>query len=164
MENSSRDGFPDGSGGKESAYNAGVHAWKRLRLNPWARKIPWRREWQPTPVFLGNSMDEEPGGLQSWGCKESYMTEQLTFTCLLRNLYAGQEATVRTGHVTTDRFQVGKGERQGCILSPCLYAEYIIWNARLDEAQAGIKIARKNINKLRYAEEDTPLWQKVKRN
>ena len=68
-------------------------------------------------------------------------------TCLLRNLYAGQEATVRTGHGTTDWFQVGKGVRQGCILSPCLfnlYADYIMWNAGLDEAQSGIKIAGRN--------------------
>ena len=75
-------------------------------------------------------------------------------TCLLRNVYAGQEATVRTGHGTTDWFQIGKGVRQGCILSPCLFnfcAEYITRNARLDEAQARIKIARRNINNLRYA-------------
>ena len=74
-------------------------------------------------------------------------------TCLLRNLYAGQEATIRTGHGTTDWFQIGKGVRQGCILSPCLfnlYAQYIIRNSRLDEAQAGIKIARRNISNLRY--------------
>ena len=74
-------------------------------------------------------------------------------TCLLRNLYAGQEATVRTGHVTLDWFQIGKGVRQGCILSPCLfnfYAEYIMRNAGLGETQAGIKIARRNINNLRY--------------
>ena len=85
---------------------------------------------------------------------------------LLRNLYAGQEATVRTGHGTTDWFQIGKGIRQGCILSPCLfnlYAEYIMRNAGLEETQAGIKIARRNINNLRYAD-DTTLWQKVKRN
>ena len=77
-------------------------------------------------------------------------------TCLLRNLYAGQEATVRTGHGTTDWFQIGKGVRQGCILSPCLfnfYAEYIMRNAGLEEAQAGIKIARRNINNLRYADD-----------
>ena len=75
-------------------------------------------------------------------------------TCFLRNLYAGQEATVRTGHGTTDRFQIGKGVHQGCILSPCLfnlYAEYIMQNAGLDEAQAGIRIARRNIDNLRYA-------------
>ena len=85
---------------------------------------------------------------------------------LLRNLYAGQEATVRTGHRTTDWFQIGKGARQGCILSPCLinfYAEYIMRNAGLDEAQARIKTAGRNINHLRYAD-DTTLWQKVKRN
>ena len=79
-------------------------------------------------------------------------------TCLLRNLYAGQEATVRTGHGPTDWFQIGKGVRQGCILSPCLfnlYAEYIMRNAGLDEAQAGIKIAGRNINNLRYADDTT---------
>ena len=80
------------------------------------------------------------------------------FTFLLRNLYAGQEATVRTGQGTTDWFQIGKAVRQSCILSPCLfnlYAEYIMWNARLDEAQAGIKIARWNINNLRCADDNT---------
>ena len=80
-------------------------------------------------------------------------------TCLLRNLYAGQEATVRTGHGTTDWFQTGKGVLQGCILSPCLfnlYAQYIMRNAGLEEAQAGIKIAGRNINNLRYAD-DTAL-------
>ena len=78
--------------------------------------------------------------------------------CLLRNLFAGQEATVRTGHGTTDWFKIGKGVHQGCILSPCLfnfYAEYIMQNARLDEAQAGIKIAGRNINNLRYADDTT---------
>ena len=79
-------------------------------------------------------------------------------SCLLRNLYAGQEATVRTGHGTTDWFQIGKGVRQGCLLSPCLcnfYAEYIMWNAGLDEAQARIKIAGRNINNFRYADDTT---------
>ena len=79
-------------------------------------------------------------------------------TCLLRNLYAGQEATVRTGHGTTDWFQIGKGVCQGCILSPCLlnlHAEYIMRNAELEEAQAGIKIAGRNINHLRYADNIT---------
>ena len=78
--------------------------------------------------------------------------------CLLRNLYAGQEATVRTGHGTTDWFQIGKGVGQGCILSPCLfnlYAEYITRNAGLEETQAGIKIAGRNINNLRYADDTT---------
>ena len=90
----------------------------------------------------------------------------LDLTCLLRNLYAGQEAAVRTGHGTTDWFQIGEGVCQGCILSPYLsnlYAEYMMRNAGLEEAQAGIKIARKNINNLRYAD-DTALWQKVKKN
>ena len=79
-------------------------------------------------------------------------------TCLLRNLYAGQEATVKTGHRTTDWFQIRKGVHQGCTLSPCLfnlYAEYIMQNAKLDEAQAGIKIAGRNINNLRYADDTT---------
>src|SRR5574337_1660464 len=79
-------------------------------------------------------------------------------TCFPRNLYAGQEATVRTGHGTTDWFQIGQGARQGCILSPCLfhfYAEYIMRNAGLDETQGGIKIAGRNINNLRYADDTT---------
>ena len=82
---------------------------------------------------------------------------------LLRNLYAGQEATVRTGHGTTDWFQIGKGVHQGYILSPCLsnlYAEYILRNAGLDEAQAGIKIAGRNINNLRYADDTTLIAEK----
>ena len=85
-------------------------------------------------------------------------------TCLLRNLYAAQEAAVRTGHGTTDWFQIGKGVHQGCILSPCLfnfYAEYIMRNAGLEEAQAGIKIAGRNINILRYAD-DTTLMAETK--
>ena len=85
-------------------------------------------------------------------------------TCLLRNLCAGQEATVRTGHGTTDWLQIGKGVRQGCILSPCLcnlYAEYIMRNARLDEAQAGIKIAGRN-NNLRYADDTTLIAENKK--
>ena len=87
-------------------------------------------------------------------------------TCLLRNLYASQEATVRTGHGTTDWFQIGKGVCQGCILSPCLfnlYAEYFMRNAGLEETQAGIKIAERNINNLRYAD-TPPLQQKGKEN
>ena len=87
-------------------------------------------------------------------------------TCLLRNLYAGHESTVKTRHGTADWFQIGEGISQGCILSPCLfnfYAEYIMKNAELDEAQAGIKIARRNINNLRYAD-DTTLMAKSKDN
>ena len=79
-------------------------------------------------------------------------------TCLLRNLYPDQETTIRTGHGTTDWFQIGKGVHQGCTLSPCLFSshtEYIMQNARLDEAQAGIKIAGRNINNLRYADDTT---------
>ena len=88
--------------------------------------------------------------------KEMGIPDQLT--CLLRNLYAGQEATVRTGHGTADWLQIGKGVRQGCILSPCLfnfYAEYIMRNAGLEEAQAGMKTARRNIKNLRYADDTT---------
>ena len=87
-------------------------------------------------------------------------------TCLLRNLYEGQEATVRTGHGTTDWFQIGKGVRHGCLLSLCLFilhAEYIVRNAGLDEAQAGIKIAGTNINKPRYPD-DTTLMEESKEN
>ena len=87
-------------------------------------------------------------------------------TCLLRNLYSGQEATIRTRRGTMDWFQIEKGIRQECILSPCLfnfYAEYIMQNAGLEEAQAGIKIAVRNINNLRYAD-DIPLWQKTEKN
>ena len=88
--------------------------------------------------------------------KEMGIPDYVTY--LLRNLYAGQEATVRTGHGTTDWFQIGKGVHQGCILSLCLfnlYAEYIMRNAGLEEVQAGIKIARRNINNLRYADNTT---------
>ena len=83
-------------------------------------------------------------------------------TCLLRNLYAGQEAKVRSGHGTTDWFQIGKGVHQGCILSPCffnLYAEYIMKNAGLEETQAGIKIDGRNINNLRYADDTIPMGE-----
>ena len=98
--------------------------------------------------------------------KEKGIPDHLT--CLFRNLYAGQEATIRTGHGKTDWSQIGKGVRQGCILSPCLfnlYAECIMRNTGLDDAQAGIKIAVRNINNLRYADDRkslSPLWQKVK--
>ena len=94
--------------------------------------------------------------------KEVGISDHLT--CLLRNLYAGQEAVVRNAHETTDWFQVGKGVHQGCLLSPLfdLDEEYIVGNAGLDEAQAEIKIARRHISNLRYAD-DTILWQKVKK-
>ena len=87
-------------------------------------------------------------------------------TCLLSNLYAGQEATVRTRHGTRDCFQIRKGVCQGCILSPCLFnlcADYIMWNAGLGETQSGVKIAGRSINNLRYADDNT-LWQKAKNN
>ena len=96
--------------------------------------------------------------------KEMEIPDHLTY--LLRNPYTGREATVRTGHGTTDWFKIGKGVCQGCILSPCLfnlYAEYIMQNARVDEAQAGIKIAGRNINNLRYADETILTAKKSKR-
>ena len=92
----------------------------------------------------------------NWKIQEMGIPDHLT--CLLTNLYAGQEATVRTGHGTTDWLQIGKGVHQGCILSPAFfnfYAEYIMRNATLNEAQAGIKIAGRNINNLRYADDST---------
>ena len=115
--------------------------------------------------FLSLSHWEAP----LWGKRKTikrWHRPKVAWESVLRNLYAGQEATVRTGHGTTDWFQIGKGVHQGCILSPCLfnsYAEYIMRNAGLEEAQAGIKIAGRNINNLRYAM-TAPLWQKVKRN
>ena len=125
----------------------------------------WRRKWQPTPVFFcGKSHGQRSlAGYSLSGCSEldtilKEMGIPNHLTCLLSNLYAGQEATVRTRHGTTDWFQIGKGVLQGYILSPCLfnlYAEYIMQNSRLDEAQAGIKIARRNINNLRYADDTT---------
>ena len=107
-----------------------------------------------------------PKPLTVWittNCRKFFKRWEYHLTCLLRNLYAGKEATVRTGHGTTDWFQIGKGVRQGCILSPCLfnsYAEYIMRNAGLDEAQAGIKIARRNINNLRYADDTTLMTER----
>ena len=95
-----------------------------------------------------------------WKIQEMGIPDHLT--CLLRNMYAGQEATVRTGHETTDWFQIGKGVCQGCLFN--LYAEYVVRNPGLEEAQVGIKIAGRNINNLRYASMTPPLWQKVKRN
>ena len=100
---------------------------------------------------------------QQWkNLKEMGIPDHLT--CLLRNLYAGQEATVRTGHGTTDWFQIGKGVRQGCILSSWLFnldAEYIMRNAGLEKAQAGIEIARRNINNLRYADDNTLMAERA---
>ena len=208
-------GIPSNSVGKESVCNAG---------DSWVRKICWRRDRLPIPVFLGfpgvstgkesvcnagdlasvlglgrspgegNSYPLQYSGLEnstnctfhgvtkSWWCfrfgsissfflelflhpspvvylkilKEMGIPDHLT--CLLRNLYAGQEATVRTGHGTTDWFQIEKGVCQDYILSPCLfnfYAEYIMQKARMDEAQAGIKIAGRNIYNLTYADNTT---------
>ena len=113
-------------------------------------------------MSINRRMDKEIVVNKLWKIlKEMGIPEHLT--CLLRNLYAGQEATIRTGHGTTDWFQIGKRVRQGCILSPCLfnfYAEYIMRNTGLEEAQAGIKIARRTSD----MQMTPPLWQKVKRN
>ena len=106
-----------------------------------------------------------PKPLTVWipiNCGRFFKRWEYQTTCLLRNLYAGQEATVRTGHGTTDWFQIGKGARQGCVLPPCLfnlYAGYIMRNTGLDEAQGGIKIAGRNINNLRYADDITTLME-----
>ena len=103
----------------------------------------------PKPLTVGHSTLWE--SLQETGIPDH-------LTCLLRNLYSGQEATVRAGHGTADWFQIGKGVRQGCVLSPCLfnlYAAYIMQNSGLDEAQAGIKITRRNVDNLRYADDTT---------
>ena len=117
---------------------------------------------QSRKTFINNLRGCMPKPLTVWIttnwkiCEEMGIQGQLT--CLLRNLYAGPEATVRAGHGTTDWFQIGKGVHQGCILSPCLfnlYAEYTMRNARLEEAQAGIKIYGRNINNLRYADDTT---------
>ena len=137
------------------------------------------------PTYAGSSKKQEssrkkkksisalltmPKPLNVWITRNCKILEEMGIpdhlTCLLRNLYAHQKARVRTGHGTTDWFQIGKRVHQGCILSPCLinfYAEYILRNAGLEETQAGIKIGGRNINNLRYAE-IPPLWQKVKRN
>ena len=122
----------------------------------------WPQDWKRS-VFIPIS---KKGNAKAFDCvdhnklwkilKEMGIPDHVT--CLLRNLYAGQEATFRTGHGTTDWFQIGKGARQGWILSPCLfnlYAEYIMRNAGLEETQAGIKIVRRNINNLRYADDKT---------
>ena len=125
-------------------------------VQPGFRKIQKAREFQENMYFhfidCTKALDYV-GHNKLWKIlKEMGLPDYLT--CLLRTLYAGQEAAVRTGHVTTDWFQIGKGVCLGCLLSPCLFnldAEYIMWNARLDEAQAGIKIARREINNFRYA-------------
>ena len=151
-------GNPGGSAGKESTCNL-----EDLGLIPVLGRYPGE----------GNGNPLQYSGLErAFDCvdhnklwkilKEMRIPDHLT--CLLRNLYAGQEATVRTGHGTTDWFQIGKGVCQGYILPPCLfnsYAEYIMRNTGLEEAQAGIKIAGRNINNLRYAD-DTTLMAEMK--
>ena len=113
-----------------------------------------------TSAFLTTSKPLTVWIITNWKTLEMGIPDHLT--CLLRNLYTGQEATVTTGHGTMDWFQIGKGVCQGCILSPCLfnlYIEYIMRKARLDEAQAGIKIARRNINNLRYTDDTTVMTE-----
>ena len=120
--------------------------------SPWAALYHRSEAAVPQPDSLGS----DPGSSTHWALVSLHIYPPLTW--LLRNLYAGQEATGRTGHRTTDWFKIGKGVHQGCILSPCFfnfYAEYIMRNAGLEEAQAGIKIAGRNINNLRYADDTT---------
>ena len=122
--------------------------WKSKRVSKKKNKL--LLYWLCQSLWLCGSQQTVENSLKDGNTRPPYL--------LLRNLYAGQEATVRTGHGTTDWFQIGKGVRQGCILSPCLfnlYAEYIMRNAGLEEAQAGIKTAGRNINNLRYADDTT---------
>ena len=126
-------------------------------------KLPtFTGSWKKQENFIKTSTSASLTMLSPWLCKLWKILQEMEIpdhlTCLLRNLYAGQEATVRTGHGTKDWFQTRKGAHQGCILSPSLfnlYAEYIMRNAGLEEAQAGIKIARRNINNLSYADDTT---------
>src|SRR5574340_685251 len=118
----------------------------------------WKKQESPTKTSI-SALLTMPKPLTVWITINWKILQEMGIpdhlTCLLRNLYAGQEATFRTGHGTTDWFQIGKGVRQGCILSPCLfnlYAEYIMRKAGLEEAQAEIKISGRNINNLRYAD------------
>ena len=128
--------------------------WWILIVNKKSKRVPGKHPF--LLYWLCQNLDYVDHNKQWKNLQEMEIPDHLT--CLLRNLYAGQEATVRTGHATIDWFQIGEGVRQGCILSLCLfnwYVEYIIWNAGLDEAQAGIKIARRNTNNLRYADDTT---------
>ena len=125
-----------------------VQSLSRVQLFVTPKTIPFFKQFSPT--FM----------LCLWCWRRLFWTARIPnhLTCLLRNLYAGQEGTVRTVYGTTDWFQIGKGAHQGCILSPCLfnlYAEYIMWTTVLDEAQARIKIAGRNINSLRYTDDTT---------
>jgi len=149
-------------------------------VQPQVAKIPWRRQWLPTPVFffmIVGSQKKQESSRKTLTSALFSILKPLTyvdhnklwkilqemeipdnFTSLLRNLYAGQEATVRNRHETADWFQIWEVVHQGCILSPCLfnlYAEYLMWNTWLGETQAGIKIAGRNINNLRYADDTT---------
>ena len=141
----------------QAGFRKGRGTWNQIANIPWITEKA--REFQKNIYFCFidytktfDCVDQN----KLWKIQETGIPEHLT--CLLRNLYAGQEATVRTRHGTTDLFQIGKGVCQSCILIPCLlnlYAEHIMWNAGLDEAQAGIKISRRNINNLRYADDTT---------
>ena len=147
-------GFREGRGTRDQIAN--IH-WITETAREFLKNIPYVLLTMPKPLTGWITIN--------WKVlKEMGIPDHLT--CLLRNLYAGQEATVRTGHGTTDWFQIGKGVRQGCTLSPCLfnfYSEDIMRNAELEEAQAGIKITERNIDKLDM-QMTPPLWQKVKRN
>ena len=140
-------------------------SWSSNILATWCEESThWKRPWCWERVKAGveGVIEDE---MVAWHTDSVDMSLS-KLSCLLRNLYAGQEATVRTGHGTSDWFQIGKAVRQGCILSPCLFnlhAEYIMKKAGLEEAQAGIKIVRRNINNLRYAD-DTTLMAKSEGN
>ena len=167
---------------KESTCQCRRH--NRSGFDPWVGKVPWRRKWQSTLVFLPGEFWQysclENGQSVHWRMDSPYVQwtcpqrvghdwSELActwkilkgmgipdhLTCLLINLYAGKEATIKTGHGTTDWFKIEKAICQGCMSPPCfsnLYAKYIIWNAELDESQAGIKVAERSINNLRYAD------------
>ena len=154
-----------------------LYVWNRIRYLSCKFKLDLEKAEEPEiklPTSIGSLKKQESSKKNIYFCFTDYakafdcmdhnklwkilqeMGIPEHITCHLRNLYAGQEATVRTGHGTKDWFQIRKGAHQGCLLSPCLfnlYAEYIMQNARLDEAQAGIKIAGRNINNLRYADD-----------
>ena len=145
------------------AISYSLNYWFYLKVEVWWHSLPtyiktlWLSRKTSTSALLTTSKSLTMWITVNWKIlQEMGIPDHLT--CLLRNLYTSQEATFRTGHGTTDWFKIGEGVYQGCILSPCLfnlYAEYIMWNAWLNEAQAGIKIARTNINNLRYADDTT---------
>ena len=154
------------SGNSVRLYFWGLQNHCRWWLQPWNKKTLDRKSTRLNSSHIATSRMPSSAWLTTpkplCGSQQTVENSRdgntRPLTCLLRNLYAGQEATIRTGHGTTDWLQIGKGVHQGCILSPCLfnlYAEYIMQNAGLDEGQAGIKVTRRNISNLRYADDTT---------